>query len=235
MARAKVTTVKFGSITLEGLMLPDGSFAISVSQCSELFQFDKNQASRDLKRILGADFQFDKIASELHPKAVNYITLLQFEKLIILLSAKGNKIALELNLALVGLSLKQVFCDAFGIKFDAEDRQNYLKARMAGIKTRRTLTDEVKDWLKENEITIQHKQTYYYSTVSDMCNEAVLGMVAKEIRIQRNIPEQSKVRDHLTDAELKSIDRIEGTTMRLMIKKKLNPIEAMQQAIEFEL
>ena len=125
-----------------------------------------------------------------------------------------------------------MFCDAFGIKFDAEDRQNYLKARMAGIKTRRTLTDEIKDWLEANGIINHHKQTYYYSSVSDMCNEAVLGMVAKDIRSRRNIPEQGKVRDYLTEAELKSIDFLEQLAMKLMIKKRLNPIEAMQQAID---
>ena len=211
-------------------MLPDGSFAISFPQLSELFSILKKNTARDLKALLGAESSILKVASELHSQPVNCISLLQFEKLIIELTAKGNKQALELNRALVGLSLKQVFCDAFGVKFDAEDRQNYLTARMAGIKTRRTLTDEVKDWLKENEITNHHKQTYYYSTVSDMCNEAVLGMVAKEIRIQRNIP--GKVRDHLTDAELKSIDFLEQLAMKLMSKKKLNPIEAMQQAID---
>jgi hypothetical protein len=85
MSRAKVTPINFGCLTLEGLMLENGNFAVAVPQISELFQFDKNQASRDIKTLLGADFQFDKTKSELHPKEVNILTLPQLEKLMLFL------------------------------------------------------------------------------------------------------------------------------------------------------
>jgi hypothetical protein len=51
-------------------------------QICALFQFDKRQASRSLKALLGSDFQFDKIKTVLHPKAINaigqsYLTLVK--------------------------------------------------------------------------------------------------------------------------------------------------------------
>jgi hypothetical protein len=50
-------------------------FFSAVPQLSEIFQFAKDHASRDLKAILGEGFQFAKMKTKLNPKAVNAIRL----------------------------------------------------------------------------------------------------------------------------------------------------------------
>lgn len=57
--KAVIATVDLGFTKIEGLMLPDSSYAIAVLQLAEVFSFDKNQASRTVKSLLGKDFQFD--------------------------------------------------------------------------------------------------------------------------------------------------------------------------------
>lgn len=75
ITKAVVAKVDLGFTVIDGLMLPDGSYAMGASQIAEIFQFDKNQSSRTIKSILGNDFQFDTTKSELHPKAVNILRL----------------------------------------------------------------------------------------------------------------------------------------------------------------
>jgi len=50
--KAIVAQVKIGSKEIEGLMLPDGTFAVSVSQVASLFSLTRSNASRDIKRLL---------------------------------------------------------------------------------------------------------------------------------------------------------------------------------------
>jgi hypothetical protein len=80
--------------------------------------------------LLGKGSQFAKLKTSLHPKAVNAIALKDFEKLVFELALKGNERAQEFSRSLIGLSLHQLFCDAFGIKFEKEERQQYLAQRM---------------------------------------------------------------------------------------------------------
>ena len=63
-AKAKVTQVPFGSYQIEGLLLPNNNFGIAASQVAALFEFAKDQVSRDIKALLGKSFQFAKVASE---------------------------------------------------------------------------------------------------------------------------------------------------------------------------
>lgn len=126
---AVVTEVPIGNTLVEGLMTEDGAFYIGIPQIAEKFQFIKTNASREVKALLGKEFQFLKLKTKLNPKPVNAIPLTEFERLVLELSLKGNKLAQELSRILVGLSLHQLFCDAFGIKFEKEDRQQYLKER----------------------------------------------------------------------------------------------------------
>ena len=121
----------------------NGKYYVAVPQIADRFQLAKNQASRDIKALLKADFQFDKLKSPLNPKGVNAIPLELFERIVLELVIKGNQGAIELSRALIGLSLHQLFCDSFGIKFEAEDRQRWLQTRFNTKHDFRPLTDQL--------------------------------------------------------------------------------------------
>lgn len=142
--KAIVAPIQIGHRKIQGLMMPNGDFAIAVPQIAELFQFDTNQASRTLKPLLGSGFKFDTAKSELNSKPVNILSLTEFEVVTLELALRGNQEAIAFQRSLVGLALIQLFNDAFGIKFEKIDRQNWLKDRQDGKFYRRSLTDAVK-------------------------------------------------------------------------------------------
>jgi hypothetical protein len=143
--KAIVAEVKIGTLSIEGLMLPDGTFAVGVSQLSELNLVPHKNSSRDLKAILGNGFQFLTASSELNPKKVNILTLPQVEQVVLELAIRGNEAAQTLLRALVGLSLQQLFCDSFGMRFESQDRQDWLTARQ---QARKNFRPKFTDWLK---------------------------------------------------------------------------------------
>lgn len=145
--KAIVCPIPFGEFEIQGLMLPDGTFAIGVSQVAELFSFDKNQASRKLKVLLQKGFQFDKIASELNNKKVNILSLEEFVLVTQALAKKGNPQAKNFAILTMGLSLHQLWCDAFGIRFENEERQEWIKQRMIH---RKLYHDRFTPWTKHD-------------------------------------------------------------------------------------
>ena len=142
--KAEIADVRIGCLTLQGLMSENGDFGVAVPQAAKLNLVRPGQASRDLKALLGQGFQFDKWQTPLNPKAVNVIPVDRFQDLIRALDKKGNKAASDFVDALLGLSLHQLFCDAFGRKFEAEDRQVWLNAWFAVKHDFRPLTDALK-------------------------------------------------------------------------------------------
>ena len=141
--KAQITQVAIGNFSIEGLMDETGTFYVAVPQIADRFSFAKNQASRDLKALLGADFQFLKLKTPLNSKSVNAVSLPEFEKIMFELALKGNQGAIEMSRALIGLSLHQLFSDAFGQKFEAEDRQRWLQTRFNTKHDFRPLTDQL--------------------------------------------------------------------------------------------
>ena len=91
--KAVVSEVDLGFAQIQGLMLPDGSFAVSVPQVAELLSFPNKNASRDIKALLGDDFKFVKIPTPLNSKAVNTISVDEAKRVIYALAAKGNESA----------------------------------------------------------------------------------------------------------------------------------------------
>ena len=138
--KAVVATVKFGSLEIEGLMLPDGSYAIAARQVAELISAHPAQASRQLKLALSKGSErntsFLKIKTDRNNARTNsnpetILTLEQFSKALTELAFNGNKKARDIVRVISGLSLRQLFADAFGEKFEVEERQEWLKQRMA--------------------------------------------------------------------------------------------------------
>lgn len=142
---AEVTTVQVGFYALEGLMDENGAFYVGIPQLASLKLVPQNRSLKQLEALLGMRFTtHQKLKTSLNSKAINAISLKDFELLIAKLDRKGNIDAQEIRDQLVGLSLHQLFCDSFGIKFETEERQEWLKLRQITKIDFRELTDELK-------------------------------------------------------------------------------------------
>ena len=143
--KADITQVAIGTLVLEGLMSENGDFGVAVPQYADLFETSRNTASRDIKRLLDKDSKtsiiFEKWKTPFNKIEVNVIRLDQWSSLVFELALSGNQKAIGLSRLMQGLSWQQLFADAFGIKFEAQHRQQWLTTRMATKHDFRPLTD----------------------------------------------------------------------------------------------
>ncbi len=125
MLTAKVTQVQFGSFgSIEGLMDEQGNYLISAKQANVQLSFaSTTNELKTVKALLGKDFEPVLVKTPLNSNAVKAIPITVFEKLLAVLDRKGNKQAQILRDSLVGLSIHQLFSDAFGVVIDQEARQ----------------------------------------------------------------------------------------------------------------
>jgi hypothetical protein len=227
---AKVTQVNIGNLVLDGLML-EGQYGIAIPQVCNLFLVPQKNASRDIKALMGEGFSFFKWRSTLNSKEVNVLLLTDFEILVAKLDRAGNKKAQDFRDALVGLSLHQIFSDAFKVKFDEEDRQEWLKDRLNGKIARRSLTDAIKDYIERNSIT-GNTAKWMYLHVSETLNRLLFGMPAKKLCEKYHCPKDT-LRDQFESKDIVNIRRLEEYTMQLIDKENTEPIQALTLAHEF--
>ena len=222
--KAIIAPVKIGHHEIQGLMLPNGDFAIGVPQVAELFQFNTNQASRTLKSLLGNGFQFDIAKSELNPKAVNILSLTEFEVVTLELALRGNQAAIAFQRSLVGLALIQLFNDAFGVKFEQVDRQNWLKDRQDGKFYRRSLTDAVKH-------LIQRGDSLNYGLITLKTYSAC--KLSSEYAIYRKKHKDANFRNTLDTEKLRNIAKFEELVADYIIVDELPTELAMEKAARY--
>jgi hypothetical protein len=129
--KAVITQVSVGSKSIEGLMSEDGTFGIAIPQLVSHDLVAQKNASRELIALLGNGFKFLKWRTTLNRKAVNVILLPDFERLLLELALSGNRSAIAMARDLAGLALTQLFADAFGQKFEKQDRQAWLIDRQS--------------------------------------------------------------------------------------------------------
>lgn len=126
---AIVTEVPIGHLAVPGLMAEDDGFYVGIPQMVDLELIPPNRSAKQLQALSGIAFQTHKLKTEIHPKAINAIPLADFGRIIVAFAKAGNVAAQNLRDDLVGLSLHQLFSDAFGQKFEQEERQEFLKWR----------------------------------------------------------------------------------------------------------
>ena len=228
---ATVATVKLGHLEFEGLMFEDGSYGISITQINELISFSthNNYISQTLKRLMGAGFSTHKVKTDLYRQLINAVDLVGFEKLLRKLDRNGNKAAQEITDELIGLSLTQLFSDAFGKKFEKDERQNYLISRQLGKVTRRKMTDCIKSWCDRNEVP--GKIQAYCIYCSDALNIQVFGKKAKQLREERAVSNNDLLRDTFTSDELRRVEAIEDKVILLTDTMNIKPTDAIKQVL----
>lgn len=203
--KAVVAKVDLGFTVIDGLMLPDGSYAMGASQIAEIFQFDKNQSSRAIKSILGNDFQFDTTKSELNPKAVNILRLDQAITVIRHLDKKGNVIASAFADAILQEGLERRFDVAFNIKVSEDERNKRLTLRMSRLMARRLWTDTLMERYIKLHGAKPTRDQYKYWTV--VVNQQLF-----------NKPHFNCNRDIMNDEEQKTIELFERMAVRMANK-----------------
>ena len=230
---AKISSVKIGSLTIQGLLFSDGSFGVAIPQLVDLGlisfgtpKITKNYASQSLKRLLGGDFRPHKVKVDSFNQLINALTLLQFEQLLVKLDRNGHKPAQEFRDALVGLSLVQLFHDAFGLEFAAIDRQNWLKARMESKALFWELTDSIKQYHLSRGV---EPKFYHYSNAMDAINRGLFGKTAKEMRAELGVTE-GLTRDNFGDKALRWLTTVQETAARYVNEGK-EPQQAVTEVM----
>ena len=222
--RAEIATVKIGHFEFEGLMLHDGTVGIAVSQICSVFSFLNKNAHRDIQSLLNEPSPFLKWSSKLNSKAVNVLLLPSFERLIFRLALKQNKVAISLSEQLIGLSLQQLFSDAFCIQFEKEERQQWIKDRQEGKEKRRTLTDSIKDYL----LSYPHADKNLYALVTDLISLGIFNRCATQLKTDWTA---KNPRDEMTNKELSYVAEVEALTSRLIDRDGLHPLTAAKEAL----
>jgi hypothetical protein len=130
MEKARVTKIKLAAdVEIEGLLLPNGEFAVAVSQIAELFSLPQNHATKYVKSLLGKEISLPQIKSEINSQAVNYLLIPDFIKYLVKQTKKGNEVASTLLEIHAEASFTSIFSSAFGVKFSQEQLTEWVEAR----------------------------------------------------------------------------------------------------------
>ena len=239
--KAKVAFVTFGETEVEGLKLADGTYALTCVQANQLIKFSTStqnvaklakDALRGKSRLIPEnklENVFVKVATELTNNPQWTMTIEQFEDLVKVYARRGNKNAIDFALATIGLSIRQRFADAFNEKFEREEREEWVKNRHEGKQVRRTLTDAVQSYIDTNPDLTDGKKKWLYKNVTDKINRAIFDRSAKNLREQWEV---DNPRDHMTSDELRWVGQAEDLTQRIIDNDCLDPIDAVEIAIE---
>lgn len=210
--QAEITQVNVGVVQLLDVLYcqEHEAFYIAVPQLADRFQIDRNQATRTLKRLLGAGFQIDhKFRTRLHPKAVNAIPLSQYEIVVAKLDRKGNLLAQAERDEMAGLSYIQLACDAFGLIFDASDRAEWMKRRREGIIARHSATDAMKLDSERKGKADSPNAHWKYKNCTDRIYKHLYGMNAKQMRELLGISGSETPREYFSEAALYRLQSFE--------------------------
>lgn len=227
---AVVAPVPIGLLEVEGLLFEDKSFGITIQQCALLFQVRQDNAQRDFKALLSKDSKFvkTKVKDTYTRKPENSITLIEFERLLRKLDRKGNLHAQKLVDDLVGLSLKQLFSDAFKIKFEQEERQQELIDRQLTKDSFWWLVPEIQKYIEEHGSS--NPQFHYVNSFKAM-SVGLFGKEPNQIKAELGLGKNDLNRDHFNSEALRRIDIVQRLA-KVNLENGERPMEAVKSAIK---
>lgn len=215
--KAIVTEIEYAGLSFEGLMLPNGKYAIAFTQARELFLVKSvlpKNATRAIKALLPKDLSFSKIPTEMNSRPVWVLELNQISQLVLSLAFTGNEVAQKFAMASVSEKLERVFDSAFGVIVEERERELRFAARLSSKATFRPLTD----LLKENGYDRDHidPKKRYQTFIWEF--QTALGI-------------KSGTRDEINADELMRLVSVQSRLIGL-IEAKVDPWDALEATIQ---
>ncbi len=212
----------------------DGDFYVSVPQIADLTETSRNTASRDLKRLMGEGFEasIQKVSTEFNQRPVNAISVEDFVLVITRYALAGNPAAANLLMALAGVSIHQLFCDAFGQKFDADDRQAFLTARMLSKSVRSDFEDAIDRWLSRHPEVEGGAREFAWINATQRIYMGMWGKCRKSVAADLGLTTADDLRSSLTLQQLTTVQTVENLAIRLMDMADMSPTVAVDEAID---
>jgi hypothetical protein len=221
--KAVVAQIDFGYTKVEGLMLPDGSYRMGVSQIINLLPSltTLNNATRDVKVLLGNDCKLLKIPSEISKNPVNTISIDQLVELVTKLATeKLNREAIVLLSIFAIEVLENRFNHAFGVKCTQEEQNKNLAIRWKRLLARRDYTDVLMERHIDLYGTKPVPEDYRVWTVK--VNKVLFG--CQHFKCNR---------DNMTTEQQEMITDFERTVKRFALKYDYaTPMELIDKTLE---
>jgi hypothetical protein len=250
--KASRATVMLGNIETEGYLLPEhlwtelNKFGVSKTQAVILAypSFDRDNASSKYLQIVRS-----KVSQSISPKGFQVhakiktdagkgdavkVDLLPVDQLILFLKVckkLGSVVAEELIDDLAGLSLQQLFSDAFDIKFGEEQRQQWLKSRAKSKEAFWSLGDAVKSYKESHSEKSDNYRTFIYSNCQNAVNRGLFGKDAATIRKELGIKDTELLRDHYGEAALRRLDLIQSLASANIVHRDIEPLQAVKESL----
>ena len=232
--KAVRATIYLGVIPLEVFQLPSGEYILSQAQVCEavgkhpssISEFVRSKSPEALP-YKGLQNRKTRVADS--DKPINAVP-------IELATAYWTKEALSVNISAIQLlgacaaeAIERRADAAFGVQRKEEDRQAFMKARMAGKVTRRSFTDAIADYLDRHSELSEDCRKWIYVNSSDAVNLTVFNRRAWELCDERSA-DKHYLRDSFTQQELLLVQEVEDVAMRLVDRDDIHPPTAVRQA-----
>jgi hypothetical protein len=230
--KAEIAIVQLGTIEIEGLYAEEiDQFGVAVPQICSLFNIPQKNANRDIKTLLDNNSNILKWRTPFRRNYTNVLLLPDFEKLLMKVAFSGNEFAQEMMMDLIGLSLHQLFADAFDHHFEKEQRQTWLKVRQQGKVARRTLTDALAEYITQHPGMSDNEKKYLYANITNKIYQGIFARTAGKLRKDWDITKSKEnPRDKMTQRELMYVEQAEDLVMRL-VDNGMQPITAVYEAL----
>lgn len=119
---------------------------------------------------------------------------------------------------------------AFNIKFEQEDRQNWLVMRMLTKEIFWFIGDSIKQYYLKNP-RIEKYPSQNYSEAFDALNLGLFGMKSQKIKNILNIGKNSLNRDHFGQSSLKKIEMVQRIAEAQIAYQGKNPVQSVKFAV----
>ncbi|MEG4838312.1 hypothetical protein [Microcoleus sp. B9-D4] len=233
---AERATIYLGSIPLEVFMLPDGRYVLSQTQVAEAVgktevSFRDFVTSKSPEALPYKGFRPAKLSIKGNNIKINTIPIDVASAYWTKEAIVGNVTAARLLGACTAESIERRADSAFGVQRAEEERQEFIKQRMASKQVRRQLTDAIKAYIDRHPELSDNNRKWLYVNASQRVTLVVFGRKAKKLAEDLGVAPDN-LRDALTPHELIMLQEVEDTAVRLIDIQDRHPDDAIQQSAE---